>query len=161
MPSSSAARVGLLATLLAAATGVAAEPIALLLSGPEPRVGVPALGPNTVPSHTARYEFGEHEVLVSYAATLLPVPDEWQELRCSGRTLHVSSPVAPFEVLVLDADALPLVLFEFPPGASAAVESWCPFAAQVVERFVYFQGFVEQSADLAFPAVIELSAPAP
>ena len=158
MPRLVAARAAVAALLVVTATA-SAEPIALLLSGPELRVGVPALGPNTIASHTARYEFGEYEVLVSYAATQLPVPAEWEPQRCGRRTVYVSSSAAPFEVLVLGAAPLPLVLFEFPPQASTAAEDWCPFADRVVERFAYFQGFVEHSADVAFPAVIELSAP--
>ena len=159
MPSGriSSATVGVLLLLPLAVGGT--QPVALLLAGPERRVGVPALGPNAVASHTARYEFGEHEVRVSYAASQLPVPADWQEQRCGGLTVYVSAPAGPFEVLVLGGEPLPLLVFEFPPEASAEPGSWCPFAERVVERFTYFQGFVEAQSDVAFPAVIELSLP--
>jgi len=140
--------------LLAAVAG--AQPAALLVTGPEVRTGLTAVGPNVASSHRAECQYGRERVIFSHTAAPQPVPNGWISVVCDGWQAFVSAPSSPFDALIVGPKPQFQVVFEFPASALAEPTAWCPFATRFLDRFICFQGFIQHESDIAFPAVIEL-----
>jgi hypothetical protein len=139
--------------VLAAAAAGAQTKTAILERGPFPVKGIPFLPPNVLPAFLGDYSLGGKRISVLFSLEALVLPREWKSLLCGPlRLAEVPEDAGRTVCLVEGAEQPFFVFFSFEsPGGD-----WCEFIKAFRARFLYLRGFQGGSADVPFPAILEI-----
>ncbi len=125
---------------------------AFLLRGPFERSGLVFLAPNTLVVYTAWYILEQEEIEVIFTRAPIYIPDSWTAEQCESLSLHRVAGEESFSLCYRDEKGYAL-FFSFEQEDSG----WCAFVRQFIKRFRLLLGFTEESGDIPFPAILEIS----
>lgn len=126
--------------------------ISSLMRGPVRSVGFPLIYPNAIETWQGYYRYLNDEVIVSFTAEKVVIPDEWEPVSCEK--LDGFSP-EPFSFYFKDENWS--LLFQFTPvkGVAGLSDSYCTFTDKFVTRLRYLLRDSDAAAPPLLPAILE------